>query len=333
MRSKALLITGFVLAGPLQAQKPSQPPEVIQPGKRPASPPIFVAPPPQTSAGGLYVYEQKPLAGRPYLVPPEQAQSVIDRFRETYENLGSPRVLVYVNRELIDRESGLSLSARSEETERIRSKGAIDKDAKPTTRDDSTIGDAAKEGTGGAGRTNGAGEFERVTGRNTYRVRQPSKPSLADRQTVRDVERLFGRPLRLSGVTLVDQRLATEMIAAERSDAVSPSTEGQQARKDREAIAKIADVVLEILISSKELVVPGISGDRKYTVPDIQATAIRLSDSKIVGQASSADLLDSPAARSAGSFDVREITEATALSLMEDMMIQAPAPGAVPPSN
>ena len=103
----------------------------------------------------------------------------------------------------------------------------------------------------------------------------------------------------------------------------SRNEEGEQARKDREALAKVADVVLEILVSSREIIVPEVSGNRSYSVPDIQATAIRLEDSRILGQATASDILgqDRFAGRVVRNYDVREITEATALALMEDMMI------------
>lgn len=81
--------------------------------------------------------------------------------------------------------------------------------------------------------------------------------------------------------------------------------------------------MLEVLISSRQLVIPEVSGDKVYTVPDIQATAIRLKDAKVIGQASASDILgkDRYAGRIARNFDVREIAEATALTLMEDMMV------------
>ena len=64
------------------------------------------------------------------------------------------------------------------------------------------------------------------------------------------------------------------------------------------------------------------SGDTTVAVPDIQATAIRLKDSAIVGQASASDILGKgvQAGRVIRQFDVRDITEATALALMEDML-------------
>jgi hypothetical protein len=57
-------------------------------------------------------------------------------------------------------------------------------------------------------------------------------------------------------------------------------------------------------------------------VPDIQATAIRLKDAAIVGQAAASDIIGKgvPAGRVVRQFDVRDITEATALALMEDML-------------
>jgi len=57
-------------------------------------------------------------------------------------------------------------------------------------------------------------------------------------------------------------------------------------------------------------------------VPDIQATAIRLKDAVILGQAAASDVLgkDAQAGRMVSTYDVRDITEATALALMEDML-------------
>ena len=148
-------------------------------------------------------------------------------------------------------------------------------------------------------------------------------PTLADRQTTRDVERLFGRPLRLAGVSLADQKTATQLLASHPVRADQPELDNEQARKDRQALAKIADAVIEILISSRTVTVQELSGERTLTIPDIQATAIRISDSKVLGQATSSDILgkEQNAANIARHYDVREISEATALALMEDMLL------------
>jgi len=70
----------------------------------------------------------------------------------------------------------------------------------------------------------------------------------------------------------------------------------------------VADVAIEVLISSRSLTVPEVSGDATYTVPDIQATAIRLKDSAIIGQAAASDILgrDIQAGRIVKQFGVRE---------------------------
>ena len=259
----------------------------------PASPPPPIPPPVNTvviqtvAPVQPFVYEQSPIQGRGPLVTQEQAQTILSRFREGYPKLGSPRFLIYVNRELVDEESGLKLSARTAES---------------VTQ-----------------RTDGTKETQSVTNKNTYRVRENKEIPLADKQTARDLERLFGRPLRLGGASLADQRVGTQLLGDKAMDAFDTRTSSEQARKDREALSKIADVVIEILISSKTVTVADFGGDRNSVVPDIQATAIRLSDARIMGQATASDLMGHSGAAGVY-FDVRQIAEATALSLMEDML-------------
>ena len=143
-------------------------------------------------------------------------------------------------------------------------------------------------------------------------------PALADQQTVREVERLFGRAFRHAGAQLADQTVAATLLPAEAGAHLT----GDPAARQREALAKVADVAIEILISSRSLVVPGLGGDAQLTVPDIQATAIRLKDAAIVGQAAASDVIGrgAQAGRAVQRFSVQDITEATALALMEDML-------------
>ena len=77
-----------------------------------------------------------------------------------------------------------------------------------------------------------------------------------------------------------------------------------------------------MLVASRSVVTPAVSGDQAQTVPDLQATAIRLKDAAIIAQAASSDVLgrDRDAGRLARMHDVREITEAVALALMEDWL-------------
>ena len=299
MKTRIILIAAMALATAAHAQKGAE--QLTQPAK-----PVHTEPPPtywqdpdyrnpfasntapvSAAPGAVYVYEQKPLAGRPVLVTSEQAQTIINRFKEAYPKLGSPRFLIYVNRDLVDEQSGMKLIKRDEKIESAR------------------------------GGTNNS--TVKSTGENTYRADGKAQPTLADKQTVRDVERLFGRPLRAAGASLADQRVASQLIADRPLEEFIGTTDTPQARKDREALGKVADVVIEILISSKTVVVPTISDSKTIAVPDIQATAISLKDAKVLAQASSSEVTSRVPAAALGNFDVREITEATALALMEDM--------------
>src|SRR5690606_22138460 len=126
-------------------------------------------------------------------------------------------------------------------------------------------------------------------------------------------------PLRAGGATLADQSVAAQLIADRPLAEFIGSTDTPQARKDREALNQVADVVIEILISSKTLDVNTISGTQTYSVPDIQATAIRLKDARILAQASSSDIGNRIPPYAFAQYSVDEITEATALQLMEDL--------------
>jgi hypothetical protein len=261
MKRTVLAFLGL-LALIASAQAQARAPETSPPPP-PAPPPIYqaVTVPAANLPVSVYVYDQKPVGGRPYLIAPEQAQSIINRFKDEYKKLGSPRFIIYINREL-------------------------------------------------------------MVSTNIYSIRDAKEAPLPDRQTARDLERLFGRPLRMAGVHLADQSVASQLFASRSLDRLTAG--GDQADRDREALGKVADVVLEILVSSKDMPVAELSEDRIYSVPDIQATAIRLSDAKILGQATAADLIGQGpgAGQAVRTLGIREIAEATALSLMEDTMLQ-----------
>ena len=319
---------------------PAPPPKKSVPMKKPEPVPPTVAKAPlqPVASDKVYSYEQKPATGgQPVLVTPEQAKAVMDKFKAAYAKLDSPRILIYVNRDLVDRTTGLTLASRREtfdveEQKSDSSFAADEKFAAQANRQPTTVtaeGDVTIRGSLGAdaqqlpGKRNQSSSSRKGKVTNVYNNRKPAAFSLTDRQTLRDIERLFGRPLRHGGARLADQRMATQLIPDRPLKDYSVPTEGSQAYKDRKALAQISDVVLEVLVSSRDIIVPGISGNRTYTLPDIQATAIRLSDSRIMGQASSSDVIghDRYAGRIAQNFDIRDIAEATALALMEDMTV------------
>ncbi|MDP3070351.1 MAG: hypothetical protein Q8N18_08690 [Opitutaceae bacterium] len=255
-----------LLAPFLAAQSPEQAP--------PIPPPIVQAPPralPANPSIGPSFGQRGYGLDADTLISRQTADGILEGFKKAYVKDGAPRVVIYVNRALIDPSTG-----RAESTE--------------------TSGSAPK--TGAAQRT---------------------APALADQQTVRDIERLFGRAFRHAGAQLADQKIAASLLP----DTPGAHLTGEAAAKDRQAFANIADVAIEVLISSRNLTVPEVSGDVTVPVPDIQATAIRLKDSAIIGQAAASDIIGKgvQAGRVIRLFGVADITEATALALMEDMLI------------
>ena len=222
------------------------------------------------------------------LIAPAAAQAVVDKFRAAYGTASAPRLVIYVNRSLVDA-AGLKLTGRTESyTEKS---------------------------------TDGKTTSTKTKGTSTYATKDTSTPAptLADQQTVRDIERLVGRAFRSGGAKLSDQRIAGVMLSAQPGARLL----GDQATKDREALAQSADIAIEVLISTRTLIAAEVSGDTTVAVPDIQMTAIRLKDAAILGQASASDVLGAGAAQAAKKFSAADITEATALALMEDMLLNA----------
>jgi hypothetical protein len=222
------------------------------------------------------------------LIAPAAAQAVVDKFRAAYGTASAPRLIIYVNRSLVDA-AGLKLTGR---TESYTEKSTAGKTTSTKTK-----------------------------GTSTYATKDASTPAptLADQQTVRDIERLVGRAFRSGGAKLSDQRIAGVMLSAQPGARLL----GDQATKDREALAQSADIAIEVLISTRTLIAAEVSGDTTVAVPDIQMTAIRLKDAAILGQASASDVLGAGAAQAAKKFSAADITEATALALMEDMLLNA----------
>lgn len=285
--------TRFLLLVPLTM---SVAPHLFSQSNQPPEPPVPVTQAqPDTSEKSLLTPpagENQRLYGPRYtaLITPEAAQELSKKFRAAYGQASSPRIVVYVNRALSDNESGLKLTGRKEQVHRTTSRAG---DAEPT-------------------------KTTETTGENTYEAKDVAKPTLADQQTVREIERLFGRVFRNAGAKLADPRAATALLGEE-SDV---RLDGDQAAQERAALKQVADVAVEVLISSRNLTLAGVAGDETYAVPDIQVTAIRLSDAAIVGQAAASDVLGhgGSAGQMVRQFGVPDITEATAFALMEDML-------------
>ncbi len=254
----------------------------------PTPPPVVQAIPRQAPAIPQPVLPGQPVAPaqRVYgpsgdtLISRQAADGVLAGFRKVYPAEKAPRLVVYVNRTLVDTANGLKLTDRVENFERTES-------------------------------------ATKTTGTNTYKAKEAAAPALADQQTVREIERLFGRVFRNGGAQLADQKVAASLLPDDGAHLV-----GEGAAKDRQALANVADIAIEVLISSRNITVPEVSGDTTHSVPDIQATAIRLKDAAILGQAAASDIIGKgvQAGRIVRQFSVQDITEATALALMDDML-------------
>jgi hypothetical protein len=293
MNRRILLLTpfSFLIAPVLSAQRepplPEQPVPVTQA-------PANKGTPEQTLLARPNAENQRLYGSSDSLINADAAQAVSDKFRAEYGQAASPRIVIHVNRALVNPNSGLRLTGR---TEKYYESTSQKKGEEPTTSSDKS-------------------------GENTYSAGEaPKEATLADQQTVREIERLFGRVFRHAGAKLADQRAAAALL----DDQPNTKIGSDQSAKEREALKQIADIAIEVLISSRELKVTGVSGDSTLMVPDIQATAVRLSDSTILGQAAASDILGQSAAAGglARRFGPADVTEATAFALMEDMLIGA----------
>lgn len=274
----------FFVAPLLPAQSPVTP----QPGvpvSRPAPDTTLYTPP---AGENQRVYGSRVSA----LITPEAARTIAEKFRAAFGQAASPRIVVYVNRALGSAESGLKLASRTEKTHETTTAGATEAPKTITASSESN-----------------------------YTATDTPKPTLADQQTVREVERLFGRVFRTAGAKLADPRAAAALLA----DEPGVHLAGEGAGRERDALKQVADIAIEVLISSRQLTLTRVSGDQPFEVPDIQVTAIRLNDSAILGQASASDVLGagSHAVEIARQFAMPDITEATAFALMEDMLTNA----------
>ena len=219
----------------------------------------------QTAApveGKKYVYTVSPAVPLSQIYNAQQAQQIVEDFRAAYIKLGAPRINISVN-----------LPQGTFEVPQLPTVGVGG-----TPQIDPATGLPMPVGVGGAAPAAAPRIFD--------------TDELSTRQTKREVELLFGRPLRLAGATLIDP-----------------------------AQTNLPELTLEILLGEREITVPGINGTKTHTVPDIIVTATRAADGQVLGQATVLDLFphQAAAARMLQRYNIQQLTEATALALMKDI--------------
>ncbi|MFA5265119.1 MAG: hypothetical protein WC378_14950 [Opitutaceae bacterium] len=111
MKTRLILLTSCAIAiAPLSALRAEKEPEAPVPVTV-----IPATPPPQAPK-----VENQSLYGPSgsTIVPAEQARALIDRFKDAYAKMGNPRMLFFINRELVDTSSGRSLAAARRNSKR-----------------------------------------------------------------------------------------------------------------------------------------------------------------------------------------------------------------------
>ena len=261
------------------------------------------------------------MPGRSILISPAQVRTIIDRFETVYPRMGSPRLLVYVNRELVDDLAGMKLLPEKDKAGAARTNSVLNLDLNPKATP-SAAEDSEYDYSTFSAASKSQLQALAIASEKRYPLRDHDIPTLADRQTAQEIERLFSRPFRSAGVRLNDTNAAKSLIVDSPVKSLLAPAPDQTAIKNRDALKKIADVVVEILVAPHHLPLPGSTDGRTYVVPDLQATALRLSDSKIVGQVASSDILGRVFTYTNRNFEMPEIAEITAPALMEEMTFQ-----------
>ena len=224
-----------------------------------------------TTPSSKHVYTVSPGVPLQTIYTAEQAKAIVEEFRITYAKLGGPKIDVRVN----------------------FPRGAVQVPQLPIV---GVGGVPAIDPATGLPMPAGGAPAPAAGGIPAAPARIFDTDELSSKQTKREVERLFGRPLRMAGVTLMDADLTN-----------------------------LPEVSFEVLISERKITVSGIKGRQSHSVPDIQVTAIRMTDGRIIGQATVLDLFPrrSTAARMLQRYDIQQLTEATALALMKDISSSA----------
>ena len=255
------------------------------------APSTFPAPPARTPAGiplfkskptakptNRFVYRDAPAVATA-LVTVEQAKAILGNFKLAYAKMGQPRVDIRVN------QPWGTLPVATAPVPGVGLAPDIDPNTGLPLKSGVPLSPPAV-----------APEAVPVTAAILPPTRLFDTSALSDQQTKRDVQRLFGRPLRMAGVKLHDADLVN-----------------------------LPEVSLEVLLSEHTVKLHGIGGEQELTVPDIQVTAIRLADGRIIGQATVLDLFPRPeqAAHQLRQRTIYQLAEATALMLMRDMAMTA----------
>jgi hypothetical protein len=240
--------------------------------------------PPIRIAG--YQYQEDLLTGLPPLIREDKAQQIVNFFKDVYPEMGTPRILIYVDPETVD-------------ADKITHHRLVIDKLDPYTTKKNQIKQIASE------------------------IRDSQiVPTTPDPAMVYDVGHLFARPFRAAGALIVSDKTAKQLTKGQPVGELIGLTNTPEAQVRREVLGGGADVVVEIEIFMRSIGIASISGQQTLSIPELTVTAISLRDGKIVGTASSSDVTKNISLERMGVMDVRQLTEATALALMNDMVLR-----------
>src|SRR5258708_3705699 len=96
----------------------------------PPPPPVYVAPSPaQPNTPGTTENQRLYGPSSDTLIARETAGAVVEKFRNTYAAANAPRIVIYVNRELVDLTSGLKLTGHTEKYDETATSAKSDLEA------------------------------------------------------------------------------------------------------------------------------------------------------------------------------------------------------------
>lgn len=263
-----------------------------------------------------------------FTLPITDYDGTVDAFRASYQRMGSPRILVYINRSLLTERGEMMETSHSDQS--VKTKG----DAVLPEANHAAVqvgaGNQATQSTStpDVPKTSGKGGERLVSEFHSQRVNNAS--DLGTGQTTqydaRQIEETFQQPFFDAGAKLVDQKIAEvafkKLPEAEPNFLTAPQTDKE--REQVEALRQSADIVIEVLVRPKSVTLPQVSGkDSVETRLEVVATAIQLKEGLKLAQINSETLFGfnrrNGKAKEARAVRVTpaEIVEQTALAVMQ----------------
>ncbi len=255
--------------------------DVVSPAIPPRPEKVYVEPPPEP-------------AGALRQLPPTAASQLDDymgEFRSAYRSAGQPRILILFNRDM-------------EDNDKETMKKMVKVQAGVTERNESSSGNVSSTTEGGAAAYITTGndnlgdfslqEFERI--RESFESRFLDVPvKLVDRDTA----------VRIHGIDEMSVFSYPDLPEAQRSQV--------------EGVKKYADILITVRVKRGVAFHRRVSGDQEFYEPQLVARAIQLSDSRIIGTATTDEPAPGDENPTAYPFPLVKRVNGVVLDLMQDM--------------